>query len=624
MEFNYITSINQLGNFLKDFKLSTEIALDVESTTLDPFTAILILVQIEVNNNIYIFDARKLGKGFIDYLVQLINDSGKQVLGHNIGFDAKILCIQTGEMLTNLYDTMLVEMLTVQGLKKSYYPSLKELVLKYFSVTLDKDTRATFKDFVGEINNEQLVYSAMDVKYLKEIKVKQTEIIAKQKQTDTMNLENKVKVPVAEMELNGVLLDKTYWLGLSDEAKVKGKEIEEKAKEEIIRLIPNIEFSNLLELFDKLSIPAKTKKLRKELEVITDFDSCTRLIKENININSHKQIKTVLNSLLNLGLESVGEEILEKHKNSQILVQLILDYREQEKLFSTYGENLFVDINPVTGRLHVDFNQLGTATGRFSVSRLHQIPRDQKYRKGFIAKDGYLLGAWDYNQQEYRLAGALTGDRKIIEAYLAGKDMHTSTAALLYNISMDEVIKEQRYTGKTINFAVLYWTTAYGLSYNLKIPLSEAIRILDTLEKGYPTFFEYRNAAGNMAWEKGYSVTPCGRKRFFDKRTLFENAYDFDRYKAKIMREAFNHMIQGWAADITKIAMNFVYYNNPFGKELKFYLQLHDEIVFEFREDLKDDVNEFVTDCMLKAEQPFLGEIPAAVEGQIFKYWSKG
>jgi len=612
------------ANFLGDLKNSDELGLDTETTSLDTFTAKWLLLQLEINGKIYILDVRKLGINFIKYIITLIKDTDKKIVAHNSKFDLKIIQQNTGELLTNVYDTMILEVLINQGIGKQYY-SLEELVNKYTFVIINKEIRETFADYDREFfSNEQLLYSALDVKYLREIKDYQLKTLKKQKQLSVVDIESKLIAPVTSMEINGVRLNEKGWLELSEKFTVESKKYEGEFLTSIFNKLNKTKYKNMLEFADDLIIPFTTKKSRKELESIPFMEDCFPWFKENFNINSRPQVRRIFN-LTGLNINSTGKKVLEPFYNTVPEIKILLNYREAIKRVTTYGQNFIDEIHPVTKRLHVEFNQVGTYTGRFAVSRMQQIPTDMEFRKNFIARESYKILSADYSQQEYRLLGALTGEPKIIEAYLNDKDVHTATAAILYNVkSLDDVTDKQRSRGKGVNFAMIYGSTPAGLSYTFGLSLTEAEDLWHLYYKGYPVLKQVMDFTQDIIWKQKKAVTPLGRIRHFKEQTLFKDNYEYERYKRRIMREGWNHMIQGWGADITKIAMNYIFYKNPFSEnDLYFYLQNHDEIDLEIIEDKSKDIGEFVKECMLEAEQPFLKEIPAKVEFRVLDYWSK-
>jgi len=302
---------------------------------------------------------------------------------------------------------------------------------------------------------------------------------------------------------------------------------------------------------------------------------------------------------------------------------LLLDYREKEKKITTYGENYFELIHPITGRIHLDHNQLGTYTGRFAVSRLHQIPRESDYRHAFIARPGYKIITADLDQAELRLIGADSGEPKFIDAFENKLDLHKLTASILFEKQFGDITKDERQQGKNFNFALQYGTTEYGLAYNFGISIHFARQLLERFYNGYPILAKYLSYLGEKIWENGFCPTMYGRRRYFEKRTLFADAKEMYKYKARMIRELRNHRIQGTCADIIKISMNNLFYENPFGDNFKILTQIHDEIVTEVKDNYLDEAKEFVKTIMLDAERPFLNGIEPAVSIAYGDYWSK-
>jgi DNA polymerase-1 len=304
----------------------------------------------------------------------------------------------------------------------------------------------------------------------------------------------------------------------------------------------------------------------------------------------------------------------------------LLAYRDADKKISTYGENLFKNINQNTGRLHAEFNQLGTHTGRFSSSNpnMQNIPRENRYRNAYVARPGHKIITADYSQEELRLLAAVSRELEMINAFIDGIDLHKKTASILFSTDVDLINKEQRSTGKTLNFAVVYGSSEYGLYKNFGIPLKMGKNYLEKFFSGYPRLNAFKEKAGDIILSLGYSITPLGRKRFFKKKILYKDYYEKVREESAIKRAGVNHIIQGGSADIIKLAMVDIDYNKPYSDdELRILLQVHDELVFEVREDLVDSAVDFIRDCMVNNEQKFLGNIPAVVDIYVGDCWNK-
>lgn len=602
------------------------IFLDTETSDLDPYTSELLLLQIAHEDEIYVLHVGNVGKVFLTKIVKRINESELVCVGHNIKFDIKILKVNTNVMIKKVFDTMVAESVLNAGIGEKLY-SLSSLVNRYCGALLDKETR---RDFIGKtqkdsFSEQQITYSAYDVLYLKDIYTSQNTKAVEENLQKTMELEMQLLPVVANMELHGIHLDKEHWNKLTASARIQLRQFEIEVKDLIIDSINISKYKNALELADALCIrePAKTKKARAVLETIIDPGTALGWVKANFNVGSHKQLLTALN-LAGIKTPNTNEKTLNKLKKN-VIVDSILGYREFEKQVSTYGDNIIDLINPITGRIHTEYFQMGTQTGRFSSVKpnMQNLPRKGGYREGFIARPGYSLISMDYSQQEYRLAGALSNDPKIIKAYVDGWDMHTATAASRFKKDLKDVTVDERNYGKTMNFAVLYGTSEYGIMRNFSISKEDALGMLSDFFSGYERLAAFKNTAEEFIIKLGYSVTPRGRKRFFKPKPVFATPRELEKFYAQIKREGFNHIIQGGGADVTKLAMVLMDKHNLFGDKFSLILQVHDEIVAEVEDSIIKEAVEFMKKHMLDAFQPLLGEISAQVDWKVGKRWGK-
>jgi len=254
---------------------------------------------------------------------------------------------------------------------------------------------------------------------------------------------------------------------------------------------------------------------------------------------------------------------------------------------------------------------------------MQNIPVQTGHREAFMAEEGFSLLACDYSQQEYRLAGAISKEPKIIEAYINGFDMHIATAALRYKKELVDITKEERNKGKAVNFTIIYGGTEYALSKNLNIPKREAIELLNEYWAGYPILSAHKTATENKIAELGYSVTLLGRRRYWKELSPFSTPQEVVNYENRMKREGYNHIIQGTGADVTKLAMIGIDRNNPFGDKFRLLLQIHDELVAEIHDSIIEDATRFMKYEMETAFQPFLGVIPALADAHVAKRWTK-
>lgn len=390
-------------------------------------------------------------------------------------------------------------------------------------------------------------------------------------------------VPIlAEMELTGVAID-TDWLSrLSDllEERIKAAEVD------VYRLAGtefNIGSPKQLQviLFDKLGLVA-TKKTKTGYS--TDADTLAAL--------------------------APAHEIVGK----------ILEYRELTKLKSTYVDALPKLINPSTGRVHTSLNQAVTATGRLSSSEpnLQNIPIKteigRQIRKAFIAAPGNLLIAADYSQIELRILAHVSRDPQLLRAFQEGVDIHTKTATKIFGVPPDEVTPEMRRQAKTVNFAVIYGMSDYGLSRELGIPSSLAKQYIESYFREYPGVRSYASETLVQARAKGYVESLLGRRRYIPELNSPNR-----QYREFAERAAVNMPIQGTAADIVKLAMIRVHHRlKQHGFRGRLIMQVHDELVFDVPE---EEVAHLVSLIREEMENAYALNVPLKVDIKVGTDW---
>lgn len=350
-----------------------------------------------------------------------------------------------------------------------------------------------------------------------------------------------------------------------------------------------------------------TQKLSERIEIIRE-----QIIEEagvDFNISSPKQLGEVLFNRLHLphGKKtktgySTAADVLESLASEYTIVANVLEYRTLTKLKSTYGEGLVAFIKP-DGRIHGEFNQTVTATGRISSSQpnLQNIPIrmeiGRQIRKVFVPKDGCVFLDADYSQIELRVLAHMSGDEKLIDAYRSAEDIHTMTASQVFHVPVDMVTPEMRRNAKAVNFGIIYGISSFGLSNDLSISVSEAKQYIDSYFHTYPKIKTFLDNLVQSAKDKGYSETILGRKR-----PIPDLSSKNFRLRSFGERVAMNAPIQGTAADIMKIAMIRVF-NELYSRNLKsrLILQVHDELLIETYKDEVDEVKSILEEAMTKA-----------------------
>ena len=348
-------------------------------------------------------------------------------------------------------------------------------------------------------------------------------------------------------------------------------------------------------------------KLNNELQTIEQ--QIYTSVGMTFNINSPKQVGEVLFDQLQLddkakksktGQYSTSEEVLLALKPKHPVVGLILEYRELKKLISTYISALPNYINPTTGKIHTTYNQTVTATGRLSSSNpnLQNLPirseRGQLIRQAVIPDESCLFLSADYSQIELRLMAHFSQDHHLVQAFLSGQDIHAATAAKIFNVSIEEVTKEQRRQAKTANFGIIYGISAFGLAQQLDCSRSEAKALIDGYFAAFPGVIDYIEKQKELARQQGYAVTLFGRKRYLPD-ILSHNA----TVRSFAERNAVNSPIQGTAADIIKMAMVTIHRRlKEEGLKAQMIMQVHDELNFNVPLNEVDKVREIVVSEM--------------------------
>jgi DNA polymerase-1 len=403
------------------------------------------------------------------------------------------------------------------------------------------------------------------------------------------------------------------------------------------RLMDRIEMPLALVLADmefegvNLDVPFLSK-MSSELKIISDEvqSEIFKLAGMEFNLNSPKQMGDVLFDKMGLvdkakktktGQYATGEEVLQKLAAEHPIAKKILDFRELDKLRSTYVDALPRMISKEDGRVHTDYRQAVAATGRLSSNNpnLQNIPirteKGKQIRKAFIPRSqDFLFMSADYSQIELRIAAAFAKDQTMIDAFKSKRDIHTTTAAKVFKLPIEQVTPDMRRKAKEVNFGILYGSTAFGLSQNLNISRTEAAELIESYFKEFPGIKRFMDDSINSARETEFVETILGRRRYLrdiNSRNITTRGF--------AERNAINAPIQGSAADIIKIAM--LHIHSWLTKEklkTKMILQVHDELVFDLHKDEVDIVKPKVIELMRNAVQL---EVPMDVEVGVGANW---
>jgi len=597
-KYVHVTTENQYNEALEDLEKQKVVGVDIEGTSLDPYRSILLTVQIGTPEKSYIFDARALKLAEMPRFKKFLENQKIIKILHNGKFDYKHIKQNLGVSMNNIFDTMLTESILNAGMSSGYY-SLKDLAAKYTGLNLQKSVRESFEYMTAStnLNEAQLKYGAVDTLILFPIFEEQIKKLKKEQLVDIAKLEFATTRVVGDMELKGVHIDVKRWRQLINDLSIKRDELAKKFQQEIRPLFK----SNTVDLFGNIG--------------------------DSININSQVQLMDLFNNKMHLNLPSTGDGILELCDNPT--VKILREYRGYEKLVSAFGENLLSKINPVTKRIHPEFNQLGAATGRFSCNNpnFQQIPRQSEnapFRSCFNPEPGYKLVTTDYSTFEMRIMAELSGDPNLVDAFRKGVDVHSNTAALMFGLEMsDDFAKKypnERFAAKSINFGLMYGRGPTSLAKQLGISPERGREYLEKYFKSYPGVKKYLEKVSNEAVKKGWSTTPAGRKRWYIQPD--PNDPDYTRKISHIQRQAKNHPIQGTNADAIKYALVFL---SDKIKEKNFdasiVLTVHDEVVCEVREDQAEEWAAIQSNEMVRAGQLFIKKVPVESKPFIGDVW---
>ena len=558
-----------------DYFLTKQIlSLDTETTSTHAIDAELVGLSFATEENKAFYVAipteREQALKFVEIFKPVYENENILKIGQNIKYDMEVLANYGVELKGKLFDTMIAHYLIQPELHHNM-DYLAETLLNYQTVHIE--------ELIGPKGKNQKSMREVDPKLVCEYAAEDADVTLKlynvlKPQLKENNLESlfwDIEMPLvpvlADMEMNGVLLDTKALKETSDIFNKRMNEYEQKIYEQAGEKFNISSPKQVGEiLFGKMKIMEKPKKTK-------------------------------------TGQYVTSEEVLQTLKSKAPIVEDILNYRGMKKLLSTYVDSLPTLINPRTGHIHTSFNQALTATGRLSSSdpNLQNIPvrtdDGKEIRKCFIPEPGCKFFSADYSQIELRIMAHLSGDENMIEAFRSGFDIHKATAAKIWKEQMENVTDSQRKKAKQANFGIIYGITTYGLAQRMEIPNGEAKEIIEGYFATFPKVKEYMEKAKELARQKGYAETIFGRRRYLPD---INSANGTVRGFAE--RNAINAPIQGSEADVIKVAMVKIW--NRFKKEnirSKMILQVHDELNFSVYPEEAEKVEKIVMEEMQSA-----------------------
>ncbi|WP_072054723.1 DNA polymerase I [Aliivibrio fischeri] len=575
-------------------------AFDTETDSLDYMVANLIGLSFAVEEgeaayvpvaHDYLDAPEQLDRDWVlEQLKPYLEDDNKAKVGQNLKYDASVLARYDIKMKGIKFDTML----------ESY----------------------VYNSVAGKHNMDSLA-----LRYLQHNTISFEEIAGKGKKQLTFNqIALEQAAPYAAEDAD-ITLRLHHVLNAKLEADEKLKSVFTDIELPLVSVLSRMERKGVY--IDDMLLSAQSLEIGQRLDELEK--AAFEVAGEEFNMNSPKQLQTILFEKMELpvikktpsGAASTNEEVLQELALDYPLPKLILEYRGLAKLKSTYTDKLPKMINPSTGRVHTSYHQAVTATGRLSSTdpNLQNIPirneEGRRIRQAFVAPHGWKILAVDYSQIELRIMAHLSQDKALLAAFSAGKDIHAATAAEVKGVSIEEVTSEDRRRAKAINFGLIYGMSAFGLAKQIGIPRGEAQDYMNVYFERYPGVMQYMEETRLLATEQGYVETLYGRRLHLPEI----NARNGMRRKAA-ERAAINAPMQGTAADIIKKAMILVdEWVETEGKDrVNLLMQVHDELVFEVKEDALDEVTTKVRELMEQAVQL---DVPLVAEAGFGNNWDE-
>jgi DNA polymerase I len=564
----------ELFNLLMQQK---EVCFDTETTALDALHADLVGMSFSFKAKeafyVSIPSNKEEAQAIIEEFRPFFESTEIVKIAHNVKYDLKVLRRYNVRVAYPLFDTMIAHYL-ISPESKQNMDFLAEFYLQYQPISIETliGKKGKNQGNMGDLTPEEVTnYACEDADITFQLK----QIFAPEIEKDHLKslfygMEMPLVEILADMEKEGIAIDSAFLNEYSKELEVILSQLEQE-----IKALAGIDFN--------IDSPKQLGEVLFEQLQIT---------------NKAKKTKT--------GQYATSEDVLQGLIHTHPIVAKILDYRGFRKLKSTYVDPLPLLTDSIDSRVHTQFMQTVTATGRLSSNNpnLQNIPirteAGRKIRQAFIARDKeHILLAADYSQIELRIIAALSEDKNMIAAFKAGEDIHAATAAKVYQVPITEVTREQRSNAKAVNFGIIYGQSAHGLSQNLGITRTEAKQIIDSYFEQYTTIKSYMDGAIAQARERGYVETIFKRRRYLPD---IHSANAVVRGFAE--RNAINAPIQGSAADVIKLAMVAVYKKmKEKNVRSRMLLQVHDELVFDIHKEEVEIMKELIQTEMENAVQ---------------------
>lgn len=590
MSYKLITEKNQIEAMIRNlYHDQIIVAIDTETTGLDPHTSKLRLISLTIENHAqsYLIDCYCLTDEDLQPLQNWLNNSVKVVIAHNFKFDLQFLWSR-GINLSGpkLFDTLIASYLVEGGKPRN---SLVEVCNRYLQLRLDKTEQKS--NWSGELSEEQLNYAVLDSSVLIQLRKILIDKLKDKNLIRIAAIEFDCVWATAQMEYNGIAI--------------------------------------LLQKWKQLDIQTQTSMKARKAECERFWIIKTEMgLEVPINLNSNQQIVKALKTRGVKLIESkddkgkitfcVDADALAKYATNypklQAAILALIEYKNLAKLCATTSK-LEKFLNLVTGRIHPFFNQAGTESGRYSCSNpnLQQLPRSVNVRCCIVPEPGFKFVISDFSQIELRIGAAIANEPTMIQAYAQGADLHKLTASLVLGKPIEAVTKADRQIAKSLNFGLLYGMghkslQQYALS-NYGVQLTEA-EAKDFRDKFFTAY------TGLKTW---HELTKRRLNQPIDVRTKS------DRYRcipSQSYTQRLNTPVQGTGADILKLALGKLY-KRFHGTEVKLIACIHDEIILESPEAIADSTAAILTQIMEAAGREFITNVPIIAEAKVCDSWAQ-
>ena len=556
----FVESEMSLKLFFGKLEKQKEVSYNLSTDEVQNSDTILKSVSFSWHNNIS-YVVRNDFKKFDLILKTFFENKSISKISNDLKNDIKILGKKNIKILGNIFDIKLAHYLINPDISHD----LISISNNYLNISVRRKLKELFNYEISTLAFRLKPLLKKDLETYKQLK-----------------LYNEIEIPLlktlAEMEIEGINLDVKFLKQLSQKTTGELEKITKKIFEisgEEFNISSPKQLGEIL--FDKMKISSKPKKTK-------------------------------------TGQYSTSEEVLTELARKNEVVKLVLDFRSISKLLNTYIDSLPKQLHKTTNRIHTEYVQTVASTGRLSSinPNLQNIPirtpRGKEIRKAFIAKNkDYFLMAADYSQIELRIIASLSDEQNMITAFKNKEDIHSSTAAAVFNVPISKVTKEQRSNAKVVNFGIIYGVSAFGLSNQTELNRKESKELIDRYFEKYPMLKKYMNDQISFARSNGFVETILGRRRYL-KNINSQNSV----VRSAAERNAINAPIQGSAADIIKIAMiNIQKELSSKNLKSKMLLQVHDELVFDV---FKPELNEIIELTKNQMEQAYKISVPLTVD----------